>query len=325
MDTVFGIWHQPNRSYRHIKQCLNVIYNSNSYGSRDKERERESTNNRVIVLGDSFIEGFGVAENNRLSNLLEDSTSIPHLNFGMSGNFGTTQYYLLYKSLASKFSHNAVIIAILPENDFIDDDLEIGKQIYARRYKPYWKGVYPNYKLVYFQDSIHKSELFEVEPNFLRITLKNFTYTYNTISYVKYAYLQSNIKESKTSSLGAMLPDYFNFTTEQFNRMKYSIKAIKKIAKDKSVMVITIPNLADIMKFDKMNKLPLLNSELSTFCKNNNIEYLDLLPLMHQHPKEYWHKLYLECDDHWSDYGNLVACQLILNKLSYYEDWVNNK
>ena len=318
MDTVVGIWHRPNHSYRHIKECLNVIYNSNSYGSRDKERQTASSTNRVIVLGDSFIEGFGVDEEKRLSNLLENATSIPHLNFGMSGNFGPTQYYLVYKSLASKFSHDAVIIAILPENDFTDDDLEIGKQIYAKRYKPYWHGEYPDYKLVYFQDSIHKSELYNVQPNSLRIALKNFTFSYNAFSYLKYAYLQSFIEKSDVTISSTNLPDFFNFTSEQFDRMKYSIKAIKKIAKEKSVIVITIPDLSDIILFDQLQDPPLLSKKLGVFCKRNNIEYLDLLESMHKQPKEDWHKMYLECDGHWSDFGNEVAAKLVLKSIDYY-------
>src|SRR5262245_62400166 len=83
-----------------------MTYRSNSYGARDVERTLTSDRPRVLVLGDSMTEGLGVALEQRFTNLLERETGIEHLNFATSGDFGTTQYYLLYKTLASKFSHS---------------------------------------------------------------------------------------------------------------------------------------------------------------------------------------------------------------------------
>ena len=147
----FGTCHLPNHSYRQRKGCYDIVYHSNSYGFRDVERERFANQSRVVVLGDSFIEGVGVETSERLTNLLEDNTGKPHLNFGMAGNFGPTQFMLAYQSLASSFEHDAVLIGILPANDFIDDDYELGHQGMANRYRPYLVGEYPNYELVYFQ------------------------------------------------------------------------------------------------------------------------------------------------------------------------------
>ena len=147
----FGTCHLPNHSYRQRKGCYDIVYQSNSYGFRDVERERFANQSRVVVLGDSFIEGVGVETSERLTNLLEDNTGKPHLNFGMAGNFGPTQFMLAYQSLASSFEHDAVLIGILPANDFIDDDYELGHQGMANRYRPYLVGEYPNYELVYFQ------------------------------------------------------------------------------------------------------------------------------------------------------------------------------
>jgi hypothetical protein len=114
VDERFSVWHIPNASHRHKKACFDVEYRANSYGARDIERVKVSDKKRVIALGDSFTEGNGVAREDRLTNLLEKETGLEHLNFASSGGFGTTIHYLVYKHLASQFSHESVLINILP-------------------------------------------------------------------------------------------------------------------------------------------------------------------------------------------------------------------
>ncbi|HCU24021.1 MAG TPA: hypothetical protein DF383_03310, partial [Deltaproteobacteria bacterium] len=89
-----------------------------SFGMRDKDRTLISKQSRTVMLGDSFIEGYGIPEGKRISDLLEKWRGTEHLNFGTAGDFGPTQYYLLYKNLAKKFSHDEIIIALYPRNDF---------------------------------------------------------------------------------------------------------------------------------------------------------------------------------------------------------------
>ena len=101
------------------------------------------------MIGESFIEGFGLKNSERMSDLLEQKTGIEHLNFATSGHFGRTQYFLLYKHLASSFRHDAVIVGMLPDNDFTDEDPEHGKLNSPDQYRPYFLKVGAEYKLVY--------------------------------------------------------------------------------------------------------------------------------------------------------------------------------
>jgi hypothetical protein len=156
INPYFGVWHLSKR-FHHQTECFDVIYRANSYRARDKERTIHSDHSRVVVLGDSFIEGWGVESQDRLTDLLEKDTGKEFLNFGTAGSFGPTQYYLLYKYLAKKFDHEAILIGILPDNDFIEDDLEIGKKIYPDFYRPYWVGTYPHFKLSYYLENIDDS------------------------------------------------------------------------------------------------------------------------------------------------------------------------
>ncbi len=117
----WGAWGIPNSVSRRIAGCFDVTYHFNSVGARDRERSLQGAN-RWIILGDSFVEGFGISENDRLSDLLEKFTGYEMLNFGTSGSFGPLQYKILYEKLASKYEHKGIVVGLLPDNDFNDND-----------------------------------------------------------------------------------------------------------------------------------------------------------------------------------------------------------
>jgi len=59
----------------------------------------------------------------------------------------------MYRHLVSGFTHDAVLIGLLPANGFRDDDIHFGRRIYADRYRPYWTGAAPDFELVYVRES----------------------------------------------------------------------------------------------------------------------------------------------------------------------------
>lgn len=317
LNESFGTWHLPNHKYRQKKTCFDILYQSNEHGFRDKKRAFSSNAKRVLVIGDSFIEGVGVTTDVRLSDQLEKSTKIPHLNFGLAGNFGPTQAVKLYESYASKFKHDAVLVGILPANDFIDDDYELNKKIGSNRYKPYWKGEYPNYQLVYFQDSLHKSAVNKQDLKPFKKVLKNFTYSYNYLLYLKTQFKQRISNEDQVVSK-IFVPSYLKYRPAQMNRLKYSLIQLKKEAAGKKLMVFTIPTAEEIIAFKSQQKNP-LGKELTAFCANNNIEYLDLLPQSSLLSNNEIKELFLPCDGHWSAKGNRFAKEKIEAYFNFYK------
>ncbi|WP_420571720.1 hypothetical protein [Kordia sp.] len=313
----FGTLHLPNDSYRQKKYCFDVVYKTNSEGLRDVEREINTTTKRVVTLGDSFTEGIGVEVEDRLTNLLEKDKNIPHLNFGLAGNFGPTQYLMMYKTLASNYSHEAVLIGILPSNDFIDDDYEVSLKVGGDRYQPFLKGTYPNYELVYHTDSIHKSKAKPRAQNFTHKVLKNFTNSYNMYRYLR---VMRQIKAIPNDKLldESKIPSYFNFTEKQFNRMRFSIEEIKRLAGDRPVMVYSIPIEREIKAYREHKKNPLA-SKLKAVCNSINVEYLDLLPKTDDFTEAEYQALFLSCDGHWSEAGNAFAKKHIESYFTYYK------
>lgn len=117
----WGAWGIPNTVSRKTAGCFDVAYHYNSVGARDKERSLQGAD-RWIFVGDSFVEGYGLAEKDRVSDLLEVFTDREMLNFSSSGSLGPLQYKILYEQLAAKYEHKGIVVGLLPDNDFVDND-----------------------------------------------------------------------------------------------------------------------------------------------------------------------------------------------------------
>ncbi|WP_298508361.1 hypothetical protein [uncultured Kordia sp.] len=317
LDENFGTLHLPNDVYRQKKYCFDVVYETNSQGFRDEEREFNSSTHRVVALGDSFTEGIGVNMADRLTNLLESNTKTPHLNFGLAGNFGPTQYWMLYKTHAIKYTHDAVLVSILPSNDFIDDDYEIALKVGGDRYRPFLKGNYPDYEVVYHTQNIEDSRARPRNPHFIHKLLKNFTHSYNMYYYLRSRKKISEIPKGQLLE-ASKVPSYFNFSPAQFDRLHYTIKVIKELAGNRPVMVYSIPIEKEIKAYRKHKKNP-LGKQLKAVCDSLNVEYLDLLPKTNDFTEDEYKALFLPCDGHWSEAGNDFAKQEITSFFSYYQ------
>ncbi|MGF1619579.1 MAG: hypothetical protein ACFCUR_03065 [Rhodomicrobiaceae bacterium] len=314
----FGVWHAPDREYRHLKSCFNVTYRTNAHGMRDASTEFKSEAPRVVVLGDSFVEGFGVSEKDRLTERLEQITKIPHLNFGTSGSFGLTQSWLLYKTLASKFEHDAVIISILPDNDFTDDDFQKGKEIHHDRYRPYLVGEYPDYELRYYND----------DPDALNVQLKNhlefveklfneFSYTVRAYEYFEMYFRMKFADRNEPEKRERRQADkphsrYFDYTQAEFDRMKYAIEQIAALAKPRPVMIMSIPRQSDYIRARSEAGAAPLTEQLRKLSQSVGATYVDLLEKTGGSTD--FSRYFYSCDPHWSPAGHDMAADQL-------DDW----
>jgi hypothetical protein len=305
----FGVWHAPHSSYRHITPEIRLTYRANARGMRDRERETAANGRkRVVMLGDSFMEGWGVASEDRLSDRLEQATGLEHLNFGVSGSFGPTQSYLLYEHLAKTFEHDAVIFAILPDNDFLDDDYEYGLKMHRGRYRPFFVGKDPDYKLVY--TPLAKASTFS---HILEQALRQFTYTGNLIKYMK------SMARHRQASVADHYAGYFDFTPDQWARLQKVLKELRRAAGDKPVLVLTIPCDTDLRRTEHGGAAP-LPAKLEETCRSLGMQYLDLLPPILA-DQQGWPQCYLKTDRHWSAHGNEVAANAVLHSAAFYRSW----
>jgi hypothetical protein len=141
-NPLFEVWHIPNASTVHSKECLEATYTSNSLGMRDKERTIAGSKPRIALLGDSVVEGFGVSDEETFSRVLEDHVfggELEFLNFGTSGEFGTIQEWLLYRHLARQFKPDLVLLVFLHVNDLTDNSWQFWQKLDPSRNRPYFR------------------------------------------------------------------------------------------------------------------------------------------------------------------------------------------
>lgn len=302
----FGVWHTPHSSFKHVSPDYNLTYHANAWGMRDRERDKSAHGrSRIEVLGDSFMEGWGVATEDRMSDRLERMTGVEHLNFGTSGSFGPTQYLMLYTHLASEFEPSALIVSILPDNDFLDDDFEYCKIMHATRIRPFFIGAKPDYTL-----TITKPETHSGGSKILEQILLQFTYTGNVIKHFK------ELSRHKQVTVQSDYAGYFDFTPAQWDRMEHVLQEFRKAAPTLPILVLTIPCDTDFLRADKLGAPP-LPVKMQEACRSLGMQYLDLMPAIRAAPGG-WASCYLKTDRHWNAHGNEVAAQAVQAAASFY-------
>jgi hypothetical protein len=317
----FGVWHHPNARYRQTTACYDVTYESNSYGARDVEREKTSHHKRVLVLGDSFMEGYGVSTQKRMTGLLEQSTGKEHLNFGCAGNTGPTHYFLVYQHLAKQFSHEAVLVGVLPANDFLDDDISIAPTLYPNRYRPYFVGEYPNYKLVYYETSREKAlssaNTKDRAKHFfaqLRNALNEFSYGFRLIRMAEFYRVRMQLEKEKSIAPEGFFAGYYDFKPDQWKRMRFCLEKIQTEAVGKKMAVILIPTKEDFYWYSKKLEPAPLSRYMERLAGEKGFLLVDLLEPMYKFQKDY-NGYFFDCNDHWNEHGNQVAADLVRERL----------
>ena len=311
-DRNFGMWHPPDAHYNHVKSCYNLVYRTNSFGARDRERAKKSSLPRVIMLGDSFVEGYGLGRTDRVSDRLEAKTGIPHLNFGTSGGFGPTQYLLQYETLAKTFDHRAVIVSILPDNDFFDDDPDRAARQNDPRYAPYFHAGAGKFGLKYRNAA--ETEHLETAnrqawKRGLRSLPRSFSYAANVIDHLQAQIAYQSAAPHAPDASPTGYSGFYDFTPTQLARLEYVLTRLIAALDDRPMVVVLIPRPNDLARMRRAANVPLVNW-LQAFLKSHtNVTLLDLSIAFSAHPNS--SDLFNRCDGHWSPTGAALATKLL--------------
>jgi hypothetical protein len=128
----------PSVRQYHSDQDFSVLVEQNRLGLRAPEEigmARANGKYRALVLGDSYVWGYGAEQADIFTNgAVHGRDDLELVNMGVSG-YGTDQELLLYRDFGSKFDVDAVVLAFTTYND-IDNNLD--KRAYGYQ-KPYFK------------------------------------------------------------------------------------------------------------------------------------------------------------------------------------------
>jgi hypothetical protein len=313
----WGAWREVNSITRQVSTCFDVEISTNEIGARDNSFEQLAGEN-IVLLGDSFAEGFGVSYTQTAQYLLEQSLGVNLLNFGTAGNFGPLQQYIIYRDLAQDFEHESVLIFVLPANDFTDNDSTYWAASMAnrKRYRPYYSGSENPITPFYFPEAIptdvfaeYSSEA-ESENIFGIVDVKRFIagnlWLSNPLRSFSYLVTKKDVTDGTY---------YLSASEQQQIDMISAYSEIVKIASGKPVSFVIIPTKRD---FDLLgNNRELLSSQawyqnLNSLATNSGGVFIDLSDFEVPNIDEMFHS----CDGHWSDFGNRWAAEAISMKLS---------
>jgi|TARA_B100001964_G_scaffold72961_1_gene82698 hypothetical protein len=299
-DQEWGAWHKKNSSTFQQRSCFNAKYTSNDIGARDSSFKSNSSKD-IILLGDSFAEGYGVNYDNTSQKYIEDFTNLNVLNFGVSQNFGPVQYSIIYEKMARNFNHDLILIYFLPNNDFSDNDFSNWRG--SKRYRPYYKKIKDNYYNYFIPLNAHKNYMSYTKK--LKKVFKDNLWSSNLFINLSYQYKSFRSKKRQNNNFSA----YFDTSLDQ---QKAAIFFIEQIidSSGKNVVLVSIPRLQDFIRYNSSSSLNTVywNNYLINKDKlNDKFMFIDLIK--HQ-PKDL-NEIYLKCDGHWSPKGNEWAAKII--------------
>lgn len=309
MNPSFGTWHPSNSHFLHQGGCFSVEYTTNSYGARDVERSVHSAKPRTLVIGDSTIEGFGVPLEDRLSNILEKRTGREHLNFATSSGFGPLQYALLYKTMASNFDHNVVMVGILPDNDFHDMNLDYWKQHgKGNVYRPYYADDFSIFYTGHFRPHPAEKTWDRIE-DFMRAYLAS----YHVVQFLYTRFYWMSAHDYFRPYSG-----YNDYSDVDLARLKRALLDIKSTADahHARTAIFLIPRAVDFKRFHDKGENR-LGPVMEAWGREAGIPIKDLLPGMDARSGGNDQSFYLPCDGHWSRHGGEVAADVLLPWLDY--------
>lgn len=316
----------------------------NRYGYRGREYDfQRSDKKRILVLGDSFVWGFGVEDNDILTAILEQRTdhSIEFVNMGVSG-YGNDQEYLLWKHKGHKWAPDKLLLMITIYTDFWDN-------AHAERYG-YPKPVFTlneEGELRLSNVPVPEKEGEWSDPA-IKIKGRSSTWFDKLSSYSAAAnfiqtialhnrHIRKYLEEkdavlTRLPGYGWEYPLYLKKTrAEDTGKWKLMFKIIEKLhddaaAKGTKLSVAIIPSIVQVypeLWAEFTNNLPLTsttmnpeapNRHIAEWCKNNGIDVIDLLPGLKK-AGETNPYLYFPINRHWTRDGHSVVADIIASRL----------
>jgi hypothetical protein len=322
----WGAWHRPNTKGLGIKPCFRVEYLTNSVGARDDEFAEQSAEARILLLGDSFAEGYAVSQQRSVAGVLERQLARSVLNFGAGGDLGPLQYWLLYENLARRFAHQTLIVFVLPDNDFTDNDYAfwqrigsnlIGDGTDAERWRPYFRAredgsfgvMYPQRARQRDAWTTHTADAFRVKR-----WVYEHLWSYNVLRSIKLILLSRRIEAARS---GKEYSGYFDATPQQQQAAVYFLKQLLGSSAAAEILVVAIPRAGDMQRIrsgDDPAQQPwrLALQSIGSGLPGKRYSFLDLA----DHAPASVSEFFNQCDGHWTEQGNAWAAGIIAEHMT---------
>jgi hypothetical protein len=318
-DTELGHIPKANQDlskYANLPDWFKQGYKTNSLGLFDYEHYKKN-GPRILGLGDSFFQGYGVPFRDTVLYVLEKITGIEIIKAGIA-RYGTAQEFILLKRLFPIFKPDIVLLGFCIWNDVQDNikwshlgstgnnDSIISVSV---------DGVKNKTIFTHMKTLFRKSALF----HFMLDRLKYFSISRKIL--LNYKFVEETVPEE-------IQPYAVNYTHEWQAGWNDTFKALQQISlftkkNDAHLVVVIIPTLTQVYPqlWEKIKNYYFLDASkyepykpirvLLEFCQAQNIDFLNLYDCFYEHGKNKLLYDGFRPGTHWNKEGNEVAAQCI--------------
>jgi hypothetical protein len=340
---VYGHYHPPSFRAWMKRDEFTTLIQTNEAGQRGRSVpiEKPAGTFRILVLGDSFVEAYQVAERERFIARLEDELNDGgpvryEVIDGGCGGWGTAQEYLYWHEEGHAYTPDLVLMAFFVGNDVGDNSLEL--QLGGRRelaLKPYLvplrdgslELVHPNPPPPSAGARVaealrHRSAAYNfVESGVLqKLGQTDLQASLRTLDALERPRYQGN--EVYRTRLNDRWEEGWEITEQLVDMLEDEVSAAGG-----RFAVVIVPTRAQVNDqawrgiaggdggrragLDRM--FP--NSQLKEIADRVGVPLLDLVPPLRDADKAGGPPLYYESDQHWTAAGHAVAAQAIASFL----------
>lgn len=319
---VMGAIIAPLQTARFSNTEFDNVVTTNSAGYHDFEHSHKKNNAtfRILILGDSFVEGLHVQKNELfffiLQQMLNKNAKKQYqiMSIARSG-WGTAQQLTILKEQGFKYKPDLVILSLLPGNDFSDSHLPLKKDIYM----PYYQVTDRELSFIPAQ---HHQELDRWYYSFYKKS-QLLCFLRQNISFPKRSYRLPRHLQLYARKKSKVWLEAVNITSLCLKKMNElcvnnDIKFLCLVLDNKALLLgkngeqykKTYPQLS-IEKYDFYYPYKFL----SNFCNENNINYTAMLEYFQQDFENTQQPSHFALDGHWNKYGHNLAANFLYDYL----------
>jgi hypothetical protein len=280
-----------------------VSLNSDYY--RDSEFVKEVLENKtkVFLIGDSFIFGAGVSQEETIDNFIEEKSNYAFDVYNLGQEETALKGYYEIGKKFKDYNPDIVILSFYIDNDVMEEGLNI----------------------------FRSSELLSLISKFNFGKTCSYPWVRNYNISQKYIDLACNSEINPWLIARASVGDnqeYYDERAQIFREQSLSKETILKtrdLFPDSRFIILINPSKyqVNVSYFDQMEELGFvfgeelidngIQKEIISFCEEENIEHIDLLPYFIE--REDSGEFYYAIDDHYNAKANEFVAELIINSL----------
>ena len=347
--------HAPDMSERRENLEFDYVFATNSQGLRSEEvaSVKESKSRRVLVVGDSFVEGFGVAQNETFTSQLSQqyqNEGIEFINAGLSGQ-GPLKYEAVVKAFSSRLDADAILLCLFA-NDLADMALPPGYRWYEKLAVTVWPNLAGLAKTLKHRGNSPSPQKSDRKIDFVDSVVAaassrgiedQLIEQWQTGLKPEWVEAADNLHISgPILSFGLLNPQFWSESIdidtseaqEKWQLMRNTLIDIATFAREneKELAVVYIPSVFqyDIESFNDSRPWPALGSvlrkewldgqseiqaRLSELMQRQNTHFLDLTPALRKQVVQNEGSLNFHLDEHFNSAGHTFTAKTIDNWL----------